>query len=192
MAFSHYSNHVESKLDVEARTTTTKYGLGLFNDLLQRASGPRSLDTPLAPDDLTRKSASSPLVNLLCIAALRAGAKGWCSNTAINAAPMTSTSQIEYHPAFPRARVLKMHGKELTDSVANLAFTSPVICRPMSSIACAPTPERSPVSRSTASRSRAKLWLLSSAMKASIVSRPSGQRAAMVPTGTPSISAPPE
>ncbi|HVU60882.1 MAG TPA: DUF262 domain-containing protein [Mycobacteriales bacterium] len=124
MAFSHYSNQVESKLDTEARLIRDRSGQALFDELIRRASGPRSVDSPITPDDLLHKGAASPLFNLLYIAALRAGAKNWCSNTAISAMPMTSTSKIEYHHVFPKARVMQRFGRETTDSVANLAFIS--------------------------------------------------------------------
>ena len=124
MAFSHNSNQVESKLDAEVKLTKTKGGHELFDDLIRRASGPRSVDSPIAPDDLASKAASSPLFNLLYIAALKDGAKDWCTNTAISALPMTSTSSIEYHHIFPKARVMGRYGKAITNSLANLAFIS--------------------------------------------------------------------
>lgn len=124
MAFSHYSNQVESKLDAEARLTREKSGRELFDELIRRASGPRSVDSPLTPDDIARKAASSPLFNLLYVAVLRRGAKDWCSNTLIQSAPMTSTSAIEYHHVFPKAKVQRRYGPELTNSLSNLAFIS--------------------------------------------------------------------
>lgn len=124
MGFSHYSSQVESKLDAEAKLTETKDGRDLFDDLLRRASGPRSVDSPISPDDLPSKGASSPLFNLLYIAALKDGARDWKTNTAVSALPMTSTSSIEYHHIFPKARVLSRYGKEMTNSLANLAFIS--------------------------------------------------------------------
>ncbi|HEY8588376.1 MAG TPA: DUF262 domain-containing protein, partial [Naasia sp.] len=90
MAFSHYSSQVETKLDAEARVVE-RNGPGVFDELIRRASGPRSVDTPLAPEDLEHRSSSSPLFTLLYIAALRAGAKDWHSNAALTALPMTST-----------------------------------------------------------------------------------------------------
>ncbi|MGH3626318.1 MAG: hypothetical protein ACRDRL_02565, partial [Sciscionella sp.] len=124
MAFSHYSNQVEGKLDVEARLARDRSGPPLFHELLRRASGPRSMDSPIAPDDLVGKGASSPLFNLLYIAALRNGAKDWCSNTAISAEPMSSGSKIEYHHVFPQARIRNRYGKELMNNLGNLAFIS--------------------------------------------------------------------
>jgi hypothetical protein len=124
MAFSHYSNQVESKLDAEARLCREKSGTTLFDDLIRRASGPRSTDTPLSPDDLAGRSSKSPFFALLYIAALRGGAKDWVSNSALSTAPMTSTSQIEYHHVFPKARVQPRYGKDATNNLANLAFIS--------------------------------------------------------------------
>ncbi len=124
MAFSHYSNQVEGKLDAEAKLTQIKSGQELFDDLIRRASGPRSVDSPIGPDDLSSKGASSPLFNLLYIAALKDGARDWCSNTAVSALPMTSTSSIEYHHVFPKARVMARYGRDMTNSLANLAFIS--------------------------------------------------------------------
>lgn len=37
---------------------------------------------------------------------------------------MTSTSAIEYHHVFPKAKVQRRYGAELTNSIANLAFVS--------------------------------------------------------------------
>ena len=42
----------------------------------------------------------------------------------LSAMPMTSDSKIEYHHVFPRAKVSKKYGAELTNSIANLAFIS--------------------------------------------------------------------
>lgn len=123
MAFSHYSSQVESKLDAEARVVD-RGGEGLFDELIRRASGPRSADSPLAPEDLEHRSTSSPLFTLLYIAALRAGAKDWHTNAALTALPMNSTSKIEFHHVFPKAKVLRRYGPVLTNSVANLAFIS--------------------------------------------------------------------
>ncbi|MCA1670819.1 MAG: DUF262 domain-containing protein [Actinobacteria bacterium] len=124
MAFSHYSNQVETKLDAETKLARGRSGPALFNELIRRASGPRSVDSPIAPDDLLYKSASSPLFNLLYVAALRNGAKDWCTNTAMSAQPMTSTSNIEYHHVFPKAKVQRRYGRELTNNLGNLAFIS--------------------------------------------------------------------
>lgn len=124
MAFSHYSSQVESKLDAEARLTREQSGTRLFNELIRRASGPRSADSPIAPDDLLYKTASSPLFNLLYVAALRNDAKDWCNNTAMSALPMTSTSNIEYHHVFPKAKVQKRYGSDMTNNLGNLAFIS--------------------------------------------------------------------
>ncbi|MGH3783236.1 MAG: GmrSD restriction endonuclease domain-containing protein [Pseudonocardiaceae bacterium] len=123
MAFSHYSNQVEGKLDIEARLTHRETD-EIFPELLRRASGPRSVDSPIAPDDLTGKTANSPLFNLLYIAALRGNAKDWCANTAISAEPMSSGSAIEYHHVFPKARVQGRYGPARTNDLANLAFIS--------------------------------------------------------------------
>lgn len=123
MAFSHYSNQVEGKLDVEARMTH-RGGEEMLYELLRRASGPRSVDSSIAPDDLVGKTDRSPLFNLLYVAALRNGAKDWCANTAISAEPMSSGANIEYHHVFPKTRVSTRYGKELTNSLANLAFIS--------------------------------------------------------------------
>jgi len=124
MAFSHYSNQVESKLDTEVRLTRETSGPDLFVELLRRASGPRSVDSPISSGDLVHKASSSPLFNLLYIAALRGGARDWCANSAISAAPMTSTSKIEYHHVFPKAKVQHRYGSEPTNSLANFAFIS--------------------------------------------------------------------
>ena len=123
MAFSHYSSQVETKLDAEARVVE-RNGPGVFDELIRRASGPRSADTPLAPEDLEHRSSSSPLFTLLYIAALRAGAKDWHSNAALTTLPMTSTSKIEFHHVFPKAKVQRRYGTGLTNSLANLAFIS--------------------------------------------------------------------
>jgi hypothetical protein len=121
MAFSHYSSQVESKLDAEARIVD-RAGPGLFDELIRRASGPRSMDSSLVPEDLEHRSTTSPLFTLLYIAALRAGAKDWYSGTALMASPMTSASKIEFHHVFPKAKVQKRYGPVSTNSLANLAF----------------------------------------------------------------------
>ena len=82
------------------------------------------MDSPLSPDDLERRGATSSFFTLLYIAALRAGVKDWHTHIAMSAQPMTSTSKIEYHHVFPKARVSRRYGAELTNSLANLAFIS--------------------------------------------------------------------
>jgi len=124
MAFSHYSNQVESKLDTEARLCGERTGDALFDDLIRRASGLRTAGTPLTANDLVGRGASSPLFNLLYIVALQQRARDWRSNTLIIDQPLTATSRIEYHHVFPKARVLERYGKDLTNSLANLAFIS--------------------------------------------------------------------
>lgn len=124
MAFSHYSSQVETKLDAEARVVQSERGQRLIDELVRRASGPRSVDSPISPDDLERRSASSSFFTLLYIAALQAGVKDWRSQIAMSAQPMTSTSKIEYHHVFPKAKVSRKYGAEVTNSLANLAFIS--------------------------------------------------------------------
>lgn len=124
MAFSHYSSQVETKLDAEARVVQSERGQRLVDELIRRASGPRSVDSPISPDDLERRGASSSFFTLLYIAALRAGVKDWKSQIAMSAQPMTSTSKIEYHHVFPKAKVSRKYGAEVTNSLANLAFIS--------------------------------------------------------------------
>ncbi|RZT87177.1 hypothetical protein EV383_4086 [Pseudonocardia sediminis] len=124
MAFSHYSSQVESKLDAEARLINSEEGQRLVDELIRRASGPRSMDSPLSPADLERRGVTSSFFTLLYIAALGAGVKDWHSHIAMSAQPMTSTSKIEYHHVFPKARVSRRYGNELTNSLANLAFIS--------------------------------------------------------------------
>jgi hypothetical protein len=121
MAFSHYSSQVETKLDAEVRVID-RGGPRMLDELIRRAADPRSPDSPLTPDDLEHRTASSPLFTLLYIAALRGGAKDWLTNAAMSAQPMTSTSKIEFHHVFPKAKVQKAYGPELTNSLANLAF----------------------------------------------------------------------
>lgn len=124
MAFSHYSSQVESKLDAEAKLAGAEQGSRLIEELVRRASGPRSVNSPLSPDDLERRGATSSFFTLLYIAAMRAGVKDWHTHIAMSAQPMTSTSKIEYHHVFPKARVSRKYGAELTNSLANLAFIS--------------------------------------------------------------------
>jgi hypothetical protein len=73
MAFSHYSSQVESKLDAEARLMNSGEGRRLIDELIRRASGPRSMDSPLSPDDLERRGATSSFFTLLYIAARERG-----------------------------------------------------------------------------------------------------------------------
>ncbi len=124
MAFSYYSNQVEGKLDYDARLIRERRGIDLFDDLNRRASGARPAGTAIEPQELATKKATSSWFNLLYVAALKAGARDWLSNTALVAMPMASDSRIEYHHVFPRARVQKDYGRDLTDSIANLAFIS--------------------------------------------------------------------
>ncbi|MEV0615646.1 DUF262 domain-containing protein [Nonomuraea sp. NPDC050404] len=124
MAFSHYSLQVETKLDAEARLIDSRGGAELFDELIRRASGPRSVDTPVHPKDLEQKYASNAFFNLLYIAALRAGVKDWKTNIKIIDQPLTSSSTIEYHHVFPQAKVQGTYLKELWNSIANLAFIS--------------------------------------------------------------------
>lgn len=123
MAFSHYSSQVESKLDAEVRLIREAKP-GLWDELLRRASGTRSVGAPIEPADLASRGQASPFFNLLYIAALRSGAKDWMSNQQLVDVPMTSTTKIEYHHIFPKARVEKRYGREVTNSLANLAFIS--------------------------------------------------------------------
>lgn len=124
MAFSRYSNQVEGKLDIEARLVREKSGDALWNDLLTRASGARPVGTKITANEVASRTYSSAWFNLLYIAALRRQARDWKSNTTLLAAPMTSTSKIEYHHIFPKARVQARFGRELTNNIANLAFIS--------------------------------------------------------------------
>lgn len=124
MAFSYYSNQVEGKLDFDARLVRDLVGTELVDELIRRASGPRPVGAAIEPGDLAAKKSSSSWFNLLYIAALRRSAKDWLSNRMLTALPMTSDSKIEYHHIFPRAKVSKRYGAELTNSIANLAFIS--------------------------------------------------------------------
>ncbi|MYS20848.1 hypothetical protein GA0115240_123662 [Streptomyces sp. DvalAA-14] len=124
MAFSHYSLQVEGKLDAEARLVKGRVGEDLFTELIRRASGPRSVDSPIQPRDLEQKYSTHAFFRLLYIAALQGKAKDWVSNMAINDKPMVSGSKIEYHHVFPRARVQTRYAKEEWNSLANLAFVT--------------------------------------------------------------------
>ncbi|WP_235545358.1 DUF262 domain-containing protein [Phycicoccus sp. Soil802] len=124
MAFSHYSNQVEGKLDIEARLIRDRSGPALWDELLRRASGARPLGAKIEATELASRTYSSSWFNLLYIAALRQHAKDWHSHQALVAAPMSSSSKIEYHHVFPKARVEKDHGRALTNNIANLAFIS--------------------------------------------------------------------
>ncbi|MFE7535297.1 DUF262 domain-containing protein [Streptomyces rhizosphaericola] len=124
MAFSHYSLQVEGKLDAEARLIKSRAGKDLFAELIRRASGPRSLDSALHPRDLEQKYSTHAFFKLLYIAALRDGARDWATNIAINDQPMNSSSRIEFHHVFPRARVQGTYAKEEWNSLANLAFVT--------------------------------------------------------------------
>ncbi|MBB6414853.1 DUF262 domain-containing protein [Streptomyces sp. AK010] len=122
MAFSHYSLQVEGKLDAEARLIKSREGEGLFDELIRRASGPRSLDSALHPRDLEQKYSTHPFFKLLYIAALRGTARDWATNIAISDQPLNTGATIEYHHVFPRARVQGTYAKEEWNSLANLAF----------------------------------------------------------------------
>lgn len=124
MAFSNYSLQVETKLEAEARLIRSRQGADLFTELIRRASGPRSVDSPLQPRDLEQKYASHAFFNLLYIAALRRPAKDWATNVGISDQPLVSGSKIEYHHVFPKARVSKVFPREQWNSLANLAFVS--------------------------------------------------------------------
>ncbi|MFF0461891.1 GmrSD restriction endonuclease domain-containing protein [Streptomyces mexicanus] len=124
MAFSHYSLQVETKLDAEARLIRARHGETLFTELIRRASGSRSADTPLQPRDLEQKYSTHAFFKLLYIAALRDKARDWATNIAISDQPMSSGAKIEFHHVFPRARVQAMYPKEEWNSLANLAFVT--------------------------------------------------------------------
>lgn len=124
MAFSYYSNQVEGKLDLDARLVRERSGTELFDELLRRASGPRPAGAPIEPGDIASKKSTSSWFNLLYIAALRVPARDWISNRMLSAMPMTSDTKIEYHHVFPRARVSRRYGADLTNGIANLAFIS--------------------------------------------------------------------
>jgi hypothetical protein len=124
MAFSHYSLQVEGKLDAEARLVKGRGGEPLFTELIRRAFGPRSVDSPIHPRDLEQKYSTHPFFRLLYIAALQGKAKDWATNTAINDQPISSGAKIEFHHIFPRARVQATFPKEEWNSLANLAFVT--------------------------------------------------------------------
>lgn len=124
MAFSHYSLQVETKLDAEARLLRARHGEELFAELIRRASGSRSADTPLHPRDLEQKYSTHAFFRLLYIAALRDKARDWVTNMAISDQPMSSGAKIEFHHVFPRARVQPVYAKEEWNSLANLAFVT--------------------------------------------------------------------
>lgn len=122
MAFSHYSLQVEGKLDAEARLVKGRGGEELFTELIRRAFGPRSVDSPIHPRDLEQKYSTHAFFRLLYIAALQEKARDWVTNIAISDRPISSGSKIEYHHVFPRARVQSRYLKEEWNSLANLAF----------------------------------------------------------------------
>lgn len=124
MAFSHYSNQVESKLEAEAKAIREQTGASLWAEMIRRASGTRSSDTPISPVDLTDKSARSPFFNLLYIAALKNGARDWWNNVSLAGAPIGRGHKIEYHHIFPQARTRNRYPDSLRNSIANLAFLS--------------------------------------------------------------------
>lgn len=126
MAFSHYSNQVESKLDAEAKAIRELPSDQLWDEMIRRASGPRSANTPLTPTDLEDKGNRSPLFSLLYVAALSAGAKDWWNNVALAGAPVGRGHKIEYHHVFPQARAKSVYPASLRDSVANFAFLSAI------------------------------------------------------------------
>lgn len=123
MAFSHYSLQVEGKLDAEARLIRGRHGEELFSELIRRASGPRSVDSPLQPRDLEQKYSTHAFFKLLYIAALQGKARDWATNIAISDQPMSSGAKIEFHHVFPQARV-QSYAKEEWNSLANLAFVT--------------------------------------------------------------------
>jgi hypothetical protein len=124
MGFSHYSLQVEGKLDAEARLIKAREGEDLFAELIRRASGTRSVDSPLRARDLEQKYSTHPFFRLLYIAALRGRARDWATNMAISDQPMHSGAKIEFHHVFPRARVQASYAKEEWNSLANLAFVT--------------------------------------------------------------------
>ncbi|WP_314220903.1 GmrSD restriction endonuclease domain-containing protein [Streptomyces zaehneri] len=124
MGFSHYSLQVEGKLDAEARLIRSREGEDLFVELIRRASGTRSVDSPLQARDLEQKYSTHPFFKLLYIAALRGRARDWATNIAISDQPMHSGAKIEFHHVFPRARVQPAYAKEEWNSLANLAFVT--------------------------------------------------------------------
>lgn len=124
MAFSHYSNQVESKLEAEAKAIREQPSDQLWPDLLRRASGARSIDSSITPNDLVDKTHRSPLFSLLYIAALKREAKDWWNNLALAGAPIGRGHKIEYHHIFPQARTLRRYPDSLRNSIANLAFLS--------------------------------------------------------------------
>ncbi|MGW5863200.1 GmrSD restriction endonuclease domain-containing protein [Streptomyces sp. NPDC055239] len=122
MAFSHYSLQVEGKLDAEARLIRERGGEELFVELIRRASGPRSADSPLHPRDMEQKYSTHPFFRLLYIAALQARVRDWATNIAITDQPLSTGAKIEFHHVFPRAQVQTIYAKEEWNSLANLAF----------------------------------------------------------------------
>lgn len=126
MAFSHYSNQVESKLDAEAKAIREQPFNQLWDGMIKRASGPRSTNSSIAPADLEDKGNRSPLFNLLYIAALAAGAKDWWNNVALAGAPVGRGHKIEYHHVFPQAKTKSRYPASLRDSIANFAFLSAI------------------------------------------------------------------
>ena len=126
MAFSHYSSQVESKLDAEVKAVRDLPQDKLWDDLIRRASGPRSANTSIAPSDLEDKGNRSALFNLLYIAALESGAKDWWNNLSLAGAPVGRGHKIEYHHIFPQSKMKLRYPKQLWDSIANLAFLSAI------------------------------------------------------------------
>ncbi|MGH2661972.1 MAG: hypothetical protein ACRDH8_04025, partial [Actinomycetota bacterium] len=124
MAFSRYSNQVESKLDAEIKVLDERRGEEALTDLIRRASDPRPVGTPLTSSDLLDKKSSSALFHLMYIRALRSKAKDWWNNLALADTPVGRGHKIEYHHIFPKARLKGRYTSDLVDSVANLAFLS--------------------------------------------------------------------
>lgn len=124
MAFSHYSNQVESKLEAEAKAVRELSPGDLWPELIRRASGPRSADSSISPVDLVDKTHRSPLFNLLYIAALRRGAKDWWNNLTLSGVPVGRGHKIEFHHVFPQALTKGRYPDSLRNSMANLAFLS--------------------------------------------------------------------
>lgn len=124
MAFSHYSNQVESKLDAEAKILAEVTRAEALESLIRRAADPRPVDAPITSNDLVGRSQSSAYFNLLYIRALQTGAKDWWNNLALAGVPVGRGHKIEYHHIFPKARVKNRFPAELVNSIANLGFLS--------------------------------------------------------------------
>lgn len=81
MAFSHYSNQVEGKLDIEARLIREASGETLWSELLRRASGARPVGAKIEATELASRTYFSSWFSFLYIAALRRHAKDWLRPT---------------------------------------------------------------------------------------------------------------